>query len=85
MKCQHCEKSFTYKAQLYLIDRNGCKVSASFCCYECYLEFWKDNTDFIPLKEYKQPTPILYVPEPVKKKRIFRNHNCSYKKNAYCF
>ena len=60
MKCQHCEKSFTYKTQLYLIDRNGCKVSASFCCYECYLAFWKNNSQFQPLKQAEQK------PEPTK-------------------
>lgn len=86
MKCNHCEKFYNNKTEQRVLHFTHGIILVQFCCYECYLAFWKDVKGFVPLPEFvPEPNPVLYVPEPVKKKRIQLNRHISYKKNAYCF
>lgn len=57
MICQHCGKS----VKSLKVDKNGTPKPISFCCYECYLEFWKGCKEFVPLAEYI-PNPKLDIP-----------------------
>lgn len=52
MKCANCEKNI-HTLNTVKIKRFGIKTSVSFCCYQCYLDFWKDNTNFKPFQEWK--------------------------------
>lgn len=76
MKCQHCEKVFSYKTQVKVMKKAKGYTRIAFCCYECYLAFWEDIKGFVPFKEYK---PIE------KHKRNLRKKQHSYDKNAYCY
>lgn len=51
MKCANCDKSFKAGCGAYVV-RDGQPVATTFCCYKCYLKFWKGNNGFIPLPEY---------------------------------
>ena len=53
MKCATC-KDTLWRKTLKLIGTNGRIVASSFCCYDCYLKFWKNTPGFIPLPEYKK-------------------------------
>lgn len=84
MKCPNCGTNFT--RSLRVLNSKGKEIIITFCDYDCYLRFWKGMPGFIPLPEFiPEPNPILYVPEPVKKKRIQLNRHISYKKDTYCF
>lgn len=84
MKCDFCGTNSL--SGIKVKNRKGKIISLTFCCYKCYLGFWGSVEGFVPLPEFvPEPNPILYVPEPVKKKRIQLNRHISYKKNAYCF
>lgn len=80
MKCQHCGNFYNNYTILKLLHPTRGIIPAQFCCYKCYLEFWKDNSRFALLKGLVEPAP-----EPIKKKRVRRTHNDSYRKSAYCF
>lgn len=85
MKCEFCGTSSLRGIKVK--NHKDIVIPITFCCYECYLAFWKDVKGFVPLPEFvPEPNPILYVPEPVKKKRIYKHTNPkSYTKSAYCF
>lgn len=85
MKCQFCGTN-SLKG-IKVINNKNKIMTLTFCCYECYLAFWKKTSGFIPLPEFiPEPNPILYVPEPIKKKRVRKHKNPnSYTKSAYCF
>lgn len=38
-------------------------ITTSFCCYSCYLDFWRGVAGFVPLKQAKQAP----IPKPVRK------------------
>lgn len=49
MHCAQCGK--VCKQALYL-NKNGKRLSASFCSRDCYLKFWEKVAGFIPLPDY---------------------------------
>lgn len=52
MRCANCDKSFKTGRGAYVM-RDGQPVAITFCCYKCYLEFWKGVKNHEPLPEYK--------------------------------
>lgn len=50
-KCLNCGKPV--QKALYLL-KQGKRLSTSFCCRDCYLEFWKDTPNFEPLPDYPE-------------------------------
>ena len=48
MECPNCQKTFWRNVKV--IGKNGLEQRISFCCYECYLEFWKGVSQFVPLQ-----------------------------------
>lgn len=49
MTCEHCGKII--RTSLYL-NKNGKRLTATFCSYKHYLAFWESCKNFEPLKEY---------------------------------
>lgn len=79
MKCEFCGTNCLRGIKVK--NNKGKIVSLTFCCYECYLAFWKNVEGFIPLSNAES----VIAPEPIKKKRIQLKKHISYKKSAYCF
>lgn len=46
MKCYNCGKQVRGCVKLI---RNGKVQETEFCCYDCYLQFWKETPGFSPL------------------------------------
>ena len=70
MKCDFCGTSSLRGTKVK--NYKGKIVPITFCCYECYLAFWKGVKGFIPLPKanfVKMPEPVLFVPDE-KYKRI---------------
>lgn len=83
--CQHCGKLHNRYTRLKQPYPKTGSIQVPFCCYKCYLEFWKDVHTFEPLEEFIEPTPVFIVPKITEKKRVRVNPHRSYKKPAYCF
>lgn len=47
-KCMNCNKEYSTKVKVL---KNNKSHSLLFCCYDCYLKFWKNIKSFEPLKE----------------------------------
>lgn len=60
MICAHCEKHFATNDITY-VRKDGKCVSLSFCCYNCYLNFWKGINGFKPFPEYKGGIKCKYT------------------------
>lgn len=54
MKCENCGKTYSTKKSPHVL-KDGILVAVSFCSYECYLKFWAECKNFVPLPEYIKP------------------------------
>lgn len=51
-KCEYCNRLITHDNKNIRVINNLAKVrSLSFDTYDCYLNFWKNTPNFVPLKE----------------------------------
>lgn len=52
-KCEYCNRFITPDNKTIRIITNTGKIqSISFDTYDCYLKFWKNTPNFIPLKQF---------------------------------
>ena len=53
MICENCGKKYQAQKSPQVV-KDGNPKPVTFCCYECYLEFWGDVPNFEPLPEYEK-------------------------------
>lgn len=57
--CNNCFRKMNEEHRMRLF-RKGKSFPTEFCCYECYLDFWKGIKNFEPLKEDKVPEFTMF-------------------------
>lgn len=54
MICANCEKRYITWDSAYVMRQKPTPIT--FCCYQCYLDFWAGVKSFVPLPEYRKET-----------------------------
>lgn len=74
--CCNCGKRIRKMIRLY---RDNKEISASFCSYDCYLDFWGNVSGFVPLPQTK---PVPPKPTPKEPRIIILKYFQGGKKNG---